>query len=105
VLGISRDNGYVVRCGQLFRETFNTIVFCDRDTDFIPVIGQSDSPERRRVASKQNYQLKRIRGQRFTIRRSTIYIYNDRDDRLGRSLLRQSIRYDHYVLFNIPTSV
>lgn len=61
VLVFSRDSVHVVRCGKLFRETFNTVVFGDRHTDLIPIVGQSVSVERRRLVSEQNYQLKHIR--------------------------------------------
>jgi len=105
VLGFPRDNAHVVRRRQLFREAFNTVVFCDRRADFILAVDQSVGPEGGRVAFERVDQFERIRGQRFAIRRSTVYVYNDRDGRLGRNLLRQSVRDDHHVFFDIPTSI
>lgn len=40
------------------------------------------------LASEQVDQFKRISGQRFAVRRSNVYVYNDHGGRLGRSLLR-----------------
>jgi len=52
VLGFPRDNDHVVRCRQLFREKPETVVRGDRDSDVIPVVGESDSPAGGRMASE-----------------------------------------------------